>query len=100
VSGKLILRDPVHLQQLRIMYFEDRSEDDWSYEYVANEYDGDWRWGVLRQLVIRDRYDGTLWGTIVKEAIGDDGECSLNEAAEVEFRRVRAVQTTSYEVIR
>jgi hypothetical protein len=96
VKEKLIIEDPVHVGQIRAMYSEGASHPEDSFGFVACELFDEWRWGVIKLLVIKDQATDKPWGTLVREQTGDNYYCSLDEDSEITFEPVVAVQRIEY----
>jgi len=48
------------------------------YVYIANNFVGEWRWGVNYELVIKDSA-GNYWATVYQEQTGDNYHNSLED---------------------
>lgn len=100
MKNQLIITDPERVQQIKNMYHERNSERDGSFQYVACEYLGEWRWGAQYLLVIQDRADKKLWGTVVNAQIQDEYRLSFDDETSITLRPVEEVQDITYRLIK
>jgi hypothetical protein len=63
------------------------------YEFVDSEYAGLWRWGVMYEVIIKDKLTGKLWGVTYQEQIGDHYYNSLDDG-NVHFYPVEGFERT------
>lgn len=71
-------------------------EPDPEYTYVDSEYDGQWRWGVSYEVIIKDQ-EGKFWGVVYQEQIGDHYYTSLEDGKTVTFYPYEAFEVTKTE---
>lgn len=95
----LTISDVYVRRQIRELYSGGEAQPEDQFEYVSCELFDEWRWGVIRLLVLRDR-EGKLWGTMVREQTGDHYYCNLDEDSEITFETVIAVPKTEYVLAR
>lgn len=100
MKNQLIITDPEHVQQIKNMYHERNSERNGSFQYIACEYLGEWRWGAQYLLVIQDRADKKLWGTVVNAQIQDEYRLSFDDETSITLRPVEEVQDITYRLIK
>jgi hypothetical protein len=98
--AELVIKDETLVKQIRSMYHEQGTEADWSYGFVTVDFYDTWRWGNLYLLVIKDKFDGRLWGTLVEEQSGDNYHLSLDENDEIRFKPVELVSKPEYRFVK
>lgn len=97
----MIVSDPDLMDQVRRIYNGER-HDDWSFQYVACELFDEWKWGLIKLLVIRDEATDKLWGLLVREQASGSGMewTSLEDDGEYAFESVVSVPRTEYVLAR
>ena len=76
---------------MRALITEEEAE---GYDLVKTEIIGEWRWGVVNQVIITDSL-GNFWATTYRETTGDEYYTSLDDAGKVKLDRVVPVQVTT-----
>lgn len=99
-TNRLDITDPDVQEQIRRTYFEGRSDPDWTFEYVTCELFDEWKWGVIRLLVLREGGRGELWGLLVRETNSGGDHWTSFEDGDYDLEEVVAVPKIEYVLAR
>lgn len=75
----------------------DEHPDNTSYTLISDEGVGEWRWGIVREVIIKDNATNKLWGATYRVQIGDNYYNSLEDGGTVHLYPVEAVEVTIIE---